>query len=466
MQTITLNREHKMRQKSEPQLELFHTMPRTEIGRELEAMSRILHENPGVLDLVYKDLIGLKDAETGRRGMTAEQTLRSAILKQYRELTYEELAFHLDDSSAFRAFARLNRGQHLQTSALQENIKAISKETWEEIIKTFVRYAAEKGIEKGRTIRVDSTATETNVHYPQDSRLIEDCIVVIIRLLAAGKELNPVPCYSYSDHQRVVTKRVQKIRDTKKEEVRAKCYKDLLGIATQVRGYASKAIDALQTYENRDEVERIRARILAEELERMLGLFDKVMDQTRRRVIDEEKVPAREKVFSVFECHTDIIDKGNRETVYGHKLFLTTGQSGLILDCVVERGNPADTSLFLPLMDRQKEIYGRAPRQAAADGGFASAENLNAAKERGIKDVAFAKRKGLSVLEMVKSQWVYKKLRNFRAGIEAGISTLKRAFGLSRCTWTGWEGFCQYVGSAVASFDLLLLARKLILNTQ
>ena len=115
-------------------------------------------------------------------------------------------------------------------------------------------------------------------------------------------------------------------------------------------------------------------------------------------------------------------------------------------------------------MDRQTQIYGRPPRQAAADGGFASADNLKAAKERGIKDVAFAKRKGLSVLEMVKSHWVYRKLRNFRAGIEAGISTLKRAFGLSRCTWSGWEGFCQYVGSAVASFDLLLLARRLILS--
>jgi IS5 family transposase len=183
-------------------------------------------------------------------------------------------------------------------------------------------------------------------------------------------------------------------------------------------------------------------------------------------VIDGEKVPAREKVFSIFECHTDIIEKGNRETIYGHKLFLTTGQSGLILDCVVERGNPADTSLFLPLMDRQEEIFGRTPRQVAADGGFASEDNLKDAKERGIKDVAFAKRKGLKVLEMVKSQWVYRKLRNFRAGIEAGISTLKRAFGLSRCTWSGWDGFLRYVGSAVASFDLLLIARRLILSKQ
>jgi IS5 family transposase len=455
-----------MRQKKEPQMDTSHTMPRTVIGRELQAMSAILDENPGILDLVYKDLIGLRDAQVGRGGMTAEQTLRTAILKQYRNLSYEELAFHLEDSAAFRAFARLARGQRPCASTLQDNIKAMSQETWEGIIKTFVRYAAEKGMEKGRTVRVDSTATETNIHYPQDSTLIEDCIMVITRLLAQGRELDPVPGYAYADHQRAVGKRMHKIRDTKKEDVRTKCYKDLLGIAELVRGYASKAIEALRAYENRDEVQRVRALVLAEELERILELLDKVMDQTRRRVLNEEKVPAREKVFSVFECHTDIIEKGNRETVYGHKLFLTTGRSGLILDCLVERGNPADAGLFIPLMDRQAAIYGRVPRQAAGDAGFASATNLKEAKQRGIKDVAFAKRKGLSMLEMVKSQWVYRKLRNFRAGIEAGISTLKRAFGLSRCTWTGWEGFRQYVGSAVASFDLLLIARRLILNTQ
>lgn len=453
-----------MRRKREPQLHMSHIIPRTEIGRELQAMSVILDENPNILDLVHKDLVGLRSTETGRTGMTGEQTLRAAVLKQYRELTYEELSFHLADSSAFRAFARLGRGQYPSTSALQDNIKAISWETWEKIIRTFVRYAAEKGMEKGRTIRVDSTATETNIHYPQDSRLLEDCIRVLTRLLAEGRQLRPVPGYSFSDHQRVVKKRLHTIRDTRKEEVRRKCYKDLLGIAAQVRGYALHAIEVLRAYESRDEVERIRARILAEEMERFLGFLDKVTNQTRRRVMEGEKVPAGQKVFSVFECHTDIVEKGNRETVYGHKLFLTTGRSGLILDCVIERGNPADTSLFLPLLDRQKEIYRRSPRQAAADGGFASADNLKQAKERGVKDVSFSKRKGLSILEMVKSQWVYRKLRNFRAGIEAGISTLKRAFGLSRCTWTGWDGFCRYVGSSVASFDLLMIARRLVMK--
>jgi transposase, IS5 family len=455
-----------MRQKMDPQPNLFHGvgMQRTEIGRELQAMSLILDKNRDILDPVYKDLIGVKDAGTGRTGMTAEQAVRVAILKQYRNLTYEELAFHLADSTAFMAFAKLGRGQYPSASTLQENVKAISEGAWEEIVRALIRYAAAEGVEKGRVVRVDSTATETNIHYPQDSRLLQDAIMVITRLLAVGKEMTPAPGSQYSNHERVVKKQVAKIRDTKKEEVRVKCYKALLGIARQVKGYALKAIEVLNAYHGADVIESLRARVLAEELERVLDLFERVIDQTTRRVIDGEKVPAREKLFSIFECHTDIIEKGNRETVYGHKLFLSTGKSGMILDFKVERGNPADSSMFLPLMHRQKDIFKRPPRQAAGDGGFASADNLDKAKEMGIKDVCFSKRKGLDILDMVKSKWVYKQLRNFRAGIEAGISTLKRSFGLTRCTWTGWDGFLRYVGSAAVSFNLVMLARLLDLN--
>jgi IS5 family transposase len=69
----------------------------------------------------------------------------------------------------------------------------------------------------------------------------------------------------------------------------------------------------------------------------------------------------------------------------------------------------------------------------AADGGYASRDNLNQAKARGVKDVAFHKKRGIAIEDMAKSPWVYRKLRNFRAGIEAGISCLKRAYGAARC---------------------------------
>ena len=172
-----------------------------------------------------------------------------------------------------------------------------------------------------------------------------------------------------------------------------------------------------------------------------------------------ETVPSAEKVLSLFEPHTDIIVKGARDVQYGHKLNLVSGRSGLILDVVIEQGNPADAPRYLPMLERHCESYGVMPCQVAADGGYASVENMREAKRRGVQDVAFHKKRGLSVEEMVKSKWVYRRLRNFRAGIEAGISCSKRAYGLARCTWEGLAHFEAYVWSSVVSYNLSVYAR-------
>jgi hypothetical protein len=132
------------------------------VARELEAISLVLDQNPGILDLVFRDLVKYQRTDTGRGGMTAEQVLRGAILKQYRELTYEELAFHLEDSMAFRSFARLDMGQYPCGSTLQDNIKAIAAETWEAVNLVLLEYAGRQKVEKGRAVRLDSTVVETH----------------------------------------------------------------------------------------------------------------------------------------------------------------------------------------------------------------------------------------------------------------------------------------------------------------
>lgn len=170
-------------------------------------------------------------------------------------------------------------------------------------------------------------------------------------------------------------------------------------------------------------------------------------------------MPAGEKLVSLFEPHSDIIVKGSRDTEYGHKLNLTTGRSDMILDLVIEAGNPAGSDRLLPMLERHIDFYGQAPRQAAADGGFATRNNLATAKAWGVSDMAFDKKAGLRIEDMVRSKWVYRKLRNFRAGIEAGISCLKRAYGLARCTWRGLDHFRAYVWSSVVAYNLVLFTR-------
>ena len=199
---------------------------------------------------------------------------------------------------------------------------------------------------------------------------------------------------------------------------------------------------------------------MAEELKHYIELSFRVIDQTERRVIHGESVAASEKIVSIFEPHTDIIVKDRRDTFYGHKICLTGGTSQLILDCVILEGNPADATLTDQMFDRHKDVYGRYPLKAALDGGFASKDNLESAKRKGIKDVCFAKKRGIEVEDMCRSEWVYKRLRRFRAGIESGISWLKRCFGFARCTWKTWRSFKSYVWASIVCANLLTLARK------
>jgi len=146
-------------------------------------------------------------------------------------------------------------------------------------------------------------------------------------------------------------------------------------------------------------------------------------------------------MVSIFESHTDIIKKDRRETFYGHKVCLTGGPSNFISDCLIVEGNPADSTLTCEMLDHHEQIYGRYHLNVALGGGFASKANLKSAKSRGIKDVCFAKKRVLKEEDICRSRRVYKRLRRFRAGIESGISWLKRCFGFSRCTWKSLRSF-------------------------
>ena len=175
--------------------------------------------------------------------------------------------------------------------------------------------------------------------------------------------------------------------------------------------------------------------------------------------LHSKTVAAADKVVSLFEPHTDIVRKGGRNTYYGHKVNLATGRSGLVLDAVVESGNPTDSTRCLAMLDRHREHYGVAPSHAAFDGGYASRDNLAQAKALGVRHAVFHKKSGLKAEDMTPSSWLYDQLKRFRAGIEAGISYLKRFFGLRRCRWRGLARFKAYVHSAIFTHNLMRLAR-------
>jgi len=446
-----------MRKRLHHQLPLVQPFIGHEHARELEVISNILDSDPGIVDLVYADLVrDVKQTDTGRCGMSGEQVLRALIIKQMNGFSYEELAFHLADSYSYRTFCRLGIAETtLPRSTLQRNIKRIRAETLETINRRLVRYARGAGIERGRKVRIDCTVTETNIHQPSDSSLLWDCVRVLTRLLLWGREMVDIPV---TDHRRRAKRRAMGIRNAKRKKERVGYYRDLLKVTRKTVGMAERMARALQESES--------ARSVAPDLAMQLRLFiqraRRVISQTERRVLNGQRVPAQEKIVSIFEAHSDIIVKDRRDTLYGHKLCLATGASGFVLDCVVEEGNPADSTLAVDMVTRQETLYERVPRQVAFDGGFTSSANLKDIKGLGVKDVAFAKKRGLKVTEMVKSSWVYKRLRHFRAGIEGIISLLKRCFGMDRCMWCGLPSFRSYVWSSVVTANLLLMARHVL----
>jgi IS5 family transposase len=447
-----------MREKQQKQMPLIELPTGHPKEIELEMISKILDDTSTIYDHVLQDLNGDLKVErhrTGANGMSAEQVARAAIVMKLFNFSYEDLAFHISDSRSLRRFCRIGIfDKGFKKSALNQNIKRIRPETWELISQDLLAYANDNNIEKGRKARVDCTVVASNIHPPRDSMQLYDSVRVLTRLLTQARDDFKIKIV-FTDHCRRAKRRMTAIQYAKGEQ-RLAPYKDLLKVTQKTIGYAIKA----------EEIVSGRCSTNFE----LLGLLNaikhygdlarQVYDQTYRRVIQGESVPADQKVFSIFEDHTDIIIKDRRGKHYGHKICLTGGASNLILDCVILEGNPADSGLVEQMLDRQNQVYGRYPLKVALDGGFASKGNLCTAKAKGVKDVCFAKKRGLEETDMCRSHYVYKKLRQFRAGIESGISWLKRSFGLTRCTWKGFRSFKSYVLSSVVAANLLTIARK------
>jgi IS5 family transposase len=444
-----------MREKHTVQRSIFEHYAEHEIGIELRSMSAWLDKNLDLLDWVAADINPCSVEDTGRKGLSVESVLRCAILKQFRQLSYEDLVFCLMDSASCQTFARLSMQWFPKNSVLQSCISAISDSTWERINLRLLCGAQKIGVEKGEMLRIDSTVTATPIHAPSDSSLLWDGVRVLVRLLQQAEQLaSGITEIDYHNHQRVAKKRMRAIVYTRGQDKKAHLYRDLIEVTKKSLGYAGAASLRLDVF-----VDPLACEAWQAQWQHYRLLILRIIDQTERRIFGKEKVPATEKIISLFEEHSDIIVKGARDVQYGHKINLSTGRSGLVLDVVIETGNPADSARFLPMLDRHIKHYGKAPRQMAADGGYASLDNLHKAKARQVKDVAFNKKCGLKVEDMAKSPWVYRKLRNFRAGIEAGISCLKRAYGLGRCTWKGLSHFKAYVWSSVVAHNLAMFSR-------
>jgi len=432
------------------------------LSPELAVMDTILNQHPEIYEMVKKDItMGEEGSSFGRQDKpTVEQIVRAAIYKEMKSLTYRELEYAQHDSRMCSVFIKLDERKPFSFKAYQKYISRISGESLNKVMIAINKIAMGEGLEDGKSIRTDSTVVETNIHYPTNNSLVWDCIKTIDRLLKklkdSGMQMNP------RSYRKQAKKNHYKINNTKKKEEREEEFKKQLKLLRSSINQAERAFTGTlpKTIEG-----WIEAQAVIKELRELLPKAEKVYNITWRHELLGEAVPNKEKIFSIFEDHTDIVVKGGREVEFGHKVTLAGGRSNLILDCRILDGNPADAAIYGDVIDRIHENYGTIPRNIVTDGGYASTANARIAQEKGIINIVFNKIKG-SLKNIVRSKNMETRLKKWRSGIEAVISNLKRGYELFRCEWKTRARFDAKVYWNVIVYNIRVMTGALLAKMQ
>jgi IS5 family transposase len=258
---------------------------------------------------------------------------------------------------------------------------------------------------------------------------------------------------------------IQRMTTTQRQTQQRGKYRELIGIAEEVVERARRGLRHTRNFRAKDVPSQLALDELRRQIEHYCGLGERVIDQSRRRVLQEEQVPNAEKIYSIFEPHTDLIMRGKVRTPveFGHKVFLAESAQGLITQYEVLNGNPSDENHVEPSLSRHEATFGSAPQLYGSDRGFFSEKNLAACGRSGVEVVCIPQRGGKKTAERedYEKSREFKKGQRFRAGIEGRISVLFRGRGMKRCLAEGRERFELLVGAAVFVNNLLIIASLL-----
>lgn len=419
---------------------------------EFGVIDTILDLHPEIYHIFKFDIAGNDDVNNFGRGdtPTVEQIVRAAIYKEMKGYDYRELEYAQSDSRICATFIKLDERTPFCFQTFQKFISRINEDTLHKVLVEIVKIAIDEGFEDISKIRQDSTVVKSNIHYPTNNSLVWDCINESHRLMSHLKE--EVESLSFIDYTKSAKSTYFKINVTKSKDKQADLFKKQLTAFTkainQVSNMVKKKFDGMS----------LKAYIRVTELEELLPLMEKVYSMTYRKQVLGESVPNDQKLFSIYEQHADIIVKGGRDVQFGHKVNLATGKTVLIIDCEIPKGNPSDTTLFKPTIDRVINNYGITPRDSSTDGGYGSKENSDHCKSRGIVNIVFNKVVG-SLQNITSSLKMETMLKKWRSGIEAVISNLKRGFDLRVCIWKGFKHFKAKVMWSVLAYNFRVITK-------
>jgi transposase, IS5 family len=436
----------------------------------LAAISNLLEEHQELIEQVQVDLQrGLKRPGMGRHGLTPPQVLRSLVLMRVKNWQYRELRECIADGYTLRCFTHFYAQPVPEHHAFNRAFNRLTPAVLQFINELVVQAAVELGLEDGKQLRVDTTVVQTDIHHPTDSALLWDAVRVITRLVQRLGEIIPHGVSTFHNRTRAAKRRHQQIQRMTSSQRQTRLtgkYRELIVITEEVVQSARAVLEKTKDARLRGVLDEALLRKLCQEIAHYCQLGERVLDQTRRRVLQGEQVPNSEKLFSLFEPHTDLIKRGKPRTPeeFGHKVFLAESAQGLITQYEVLEGNPADQDQVEASLLHHRAAFDRPPDSYAADRGFQSMDNERACKKEGVKQVSIPQRGGQKTprRQAYEKTPAFQQGQRFRSGIEGRISVLFRGRGMKRCRAKGRERFELFVGAAVLANNLLRIAALLL----
>jgi len=402
-----------------------------------------------------------KSQTRGRSQTPAEMVLRLLLLKHVRNWSYDTLEREVRMSLAYRDFARIGLGKVPDAKTLARIGQALGGEVIAELHRRLVEIAQEKGIIKGRKMRVDTTVVETNIHYPTDSGLLGDGARVLTRTMKKVEQQAGKLKRGVRDRTRSVNKRVIAIATASRyrgevgEQKRRKEYRELLRLTRQILNDTKRVIGEIE------ERRKPGLKVLREELTVMSDRVRQVVKQAKARIFDGvTQLPG--KIVSLFEPHSEIIRKGkaSKPTEFGKLVQVAEAENQIVTHYDVFDQRPSDRELLTDAVAEQCRRLGRAPQLVTADAGYYAQRHEQAVEEMGVKRIAVPNRNTRSAERKAveRSRW-FRKAQAWRTGCEGRISVLKRRHGLRRCLYRGVDGMKRWVGLGILADNLINMGK-------
>lgn len=437
----------------------------TEFREKYNKIDKLLDNNPEILNTFHSDLSNYCSSEERETNFSSEHIFRMIIVKRIEGLPYRKCIIRIAESDFLRNFTRLGMSKVLSYGLLCTAEKMITPSTWEKINSLLAGVALTEKKISGDYMRLDSTVSETNIHFPTDNGLLWDSYRVISRIIRAINEEEP----SYNIGNRFHDKKIKKLytfiathSSGKKKNIKREIKRFMKILIERVdnlcdttRIYLDHAHQVFSTSLS------ITVQSLLGELERLLPLAMHVVSQAYRSQVLGEKVLASERIFSIFEDHTELLKRGKagKPVEFGHLVTLGQTKEKFISFYAVREESLHDIKMKDIALKSHKEAFGSYPKKFVADKNYwVNTEDIeNWEKDMDLCAIAKKGRRNQAEYDREHSD-DFKFMQRFRAGIEGSISVLKRAFGLDICRNRGFKSFASSLGCLVFCHNLVLLS--------